>query len=329
MSARAALLEAALVTAGLAGWIALVDRLGAAIPLVASLAGALVALAFLGTPLLMARLGRVEGDPLGAGPGKPLRALAIGAVAGVVVLLPFALGYDQVARHLWGERRWAGIGLPSRGVELQGVPPPVARVAGDRLAVWEVRGAIALRNDGARPLTIAPICDGCRARVLAPGGRDQLGEPEASGVRVLGPDGAAVPHDAIRLGRHGIAAAGQPVSGPANLGWLLLLLLDQLIVVALPEEVLFRGWMLGRLRAALPPGRRVLGVPFGAAHIASAAFFALVHLAATPAAHRLLVFFPALLFAWLAERARHVAAPALHHALSNVVLQALGRLYGS
>jgi membrane protease YdiL (CAAX protease family) len=106
------------------------------------------------------------------------------------------------------------------------------------------------------------------------------------------------------------------------------MLLGQFAAVALPEEMFFRGYVLGRLRACLRPRHTVLGVPFGWAHVLSALLFAAVHLFAVPEAHRLLVFFPGLLFAWLAERGRTVVAAAVHHTLANATLQLLQRLYG-
>ena len=111
-------------------------------------------------------------------------------------------------------------------------------------------------------------------------------------------------------------------------GWLGWLALTQLVVVAVPEEAFFRGYALARLRARWPPQVRVLGVPFGMAHVASAALFAAIHLVATPSPYRLLVFFPGLVFAWLAERSGGALAPAVHHTLANVAMQALHRLYG-
>ena len=100
-----------------------------------------------------------------------------------------------------------------------------------------------------------------------------------------------------------------------------------MLVVALPEEAFFRGYVQGRLRAVMPTARKVFGVPFGAAHVLAAALFAAIHLAANPSPSRLLVFFPGLLFAWLAERNRNIIGATTHHALSNLMLQIARRLY--
>ncbi|MSP91468.1 MAG: CPBP family intramembrane metalloprotease [Myxococcales bacterium] len=196
--------------------------------------GALVAAAFLGVPLLVARQRPFEGDPLGLPGPQPWRALGLGMAVSAVVLVLFAAGFDGWQTTVHGLARGAGPGLWT-------APP--------ELAQW----------------------------------------------------------------------------GP---GWLAWLALTQFVVVAVPEEAFFRGYVLARLRGCWPPQTRILGVPFGAAHVASAALFAVIHLVATPAPHRLLVFFPGLVFAWLAQRSGGALAPAIHHALANVAMQALHRLYG-
>ena len=98
----------------------------------------------------------------------------------------------------------------------------------------------------------------------------------------------------------------------------------QLLVVALPEELFYRGWMQGRWAAAEPGrGVTVLGARLGSGFLATQALFALGHLAAVPAPWRLGTFFPGLLFGWLRARTGNVAAPVLVHALSNLFLRTL------
>jgi len=98
----------------------------------------------------------------------------------------------------------------------------------------------------------------------------------------------------------------------------------QILVVALPEELFYRGWMQGRW-AATEPGRgiTVLGARLGTGFFATQALFALGHLAVVPAPWRLGTFFPGLLFGWLRARTGNVAAPVLVHALSNLFLRTL------
>lgn len=98
--------------------------------------------------------------------------------------------------------------------------------------------------------------------------------------------------------------------------------IDQVFVVALPEEFFYRGYMQTRLRDAWPGGRKVLGARLGPAFWITAVLFALGHLAIFQA-WRLSVFFPALLFGWMRERSGTIAGAALFHAGSNLYVQFL------
>jgi membrane protease YdiL (CAAX protease family) len=107
----------------------------------------------------------------------------------------------------------------------------------------------------------------------------------------------------------------------AHLRWppdFALLALTQLLVVALPEEMFFRGYLLGRLEAVWPPRRRFWGAPIGQAFLASAALFALGHFLVDFNPQRLAVFFPALVFGWMRARTGSIAAGAAFHAACNL-----------
>jgi membrane protease YdiL (CAAX protease family) len=101
-----------------------------------------------------------------------------------------------------------------------------------------------------------------------------------------------------------------------------------LAAIALPEELFFRGYVQGRLAQVLPAGRRILGVQLGLAALLANLGFALVHLVAVPSPHRLLVFFPGLLFAWLRGRSGSAVAAAVCHACCNLALTGAVRSYG-
>jgi len=222
VSRPSAATEVVAATAAVAAAIAAGEALAVHGGWAAQVGGALVAIAFVGVPVAIARWRRIGGDLLAVDP--PLaRATLFGVAVAAVVLPPYALGFD-----LWHT---------------------------------EVLG---------------------RARA-APGSAVLAGVPEQ--------------------------------------------LLIQLGAVALPEELFFRGYVLGRLRHSWPPTRRVGAVPFGRAHIAAAALFAAIHLVAVPSPFRLLVFFPGLLFGWVAERSGSAVAAAVLHALCNVALWLLQRCY--
>lgn len=105
------------------------------------------------------------------------------------------------------------------------------------------------------------------------------------------------------------------------LGWTLVpQFFTQLLVVALPEEIFFRGYvqtLLGqRLRRNAPAW---LGEQWPAI-LAASALFALAHLAGTMQPARLVVFFPAMLFGWLRHRTGSLIAPVLLHTLANLTV---------
>jgi membrane protease YdiL (CAAX protease family) len=97
---------------------------------------------------------------------------------------------------------------------------------------------------------------------------------------------------------------------------------DNLFVVALPEEFFYRGYLQTRLRDAWPEGRLFLGARLGKAFWVTAALFALGHLAIFQV-WRLGVFFPALLFGWMRERTGTVMGAALLHACCNLLVLVL------
>jgi membrane protease YdiL (CAAX protease family) len=108
-----------------------------------------------------------------------------------------------------------------------------------------------------------------------------------------------------------------------------LLAFSQLVVVAIPEELFFRGYLMERLERVWPPARSLFGAPVGLALLVSSALFALGHLLVIPNPQRLAVFFPALAFGWMRARTGSIAAGATFHALCNVVSDVLHTSYFS
>lgn len=95
--------------------------------------------------------------------------------------------------------------------------------------------------------------------------------------------------------------------------------------VAFSEEFFYRGYLTLRLEERWPTRRRIFGAPLGRAALLVAALFAVGHLL-MPAPFRLLVFFPALVFAWLRAKTGTVTGAALAHFAFNVALLLLQRL---
>jgi membrane protease YdiL (CAAX protease family) len=102
----------------------------------------------------------------------------------------------------------------------------------------------------------------------------------------------------------------------------------QLLVIALPEEAFYRGYLQSALDRAWPPRWRVLGAELGPALIVAAALFALGHILTEVHVNRLAVFFPALLFGWLRARTGGIGASVCVHALCNLFASYLAKSYG-
>ncbi len=107
-------------------------------------------------------------------------------------------------------------------------------------------------------------------------------------------------------------------------GDFLLLCAAQLVVVALPEELFFRGYVQGRLEEALPPRTTLWGAPVGWAWIGSSALFAVGHYLVTFEPQMLTRFFPGLVFGWMYARTRSILAGTIFHAACNLIMAVLG-----
>jgi hypothetical protein len=104
------------------------------------------------------------------------------------------------------------------------------------------------------------------------------------------------------------------------------LAMAQVIVVALPEEAFFRGYLQTALRDREARRWRVLGVTLAPrAWLLQAALFAFIHFLVEPDPSRLAVFFPALLFGWTRAWRGGIGAALALHAMSNLYSEILRR----
>ncbi len=104
--------------------------------------------------------------------------------------------------------------------------------------------------------------------------------------------------------------------------------LGQLLVIALPEEAFYRGYLLTTLDDHWPPERKLLGARVGLGLIVSSALFAVGHVLTEVHPNRLAVFFPALLFGFLRARSGGIGAALLFHAMCNLFASYVARGYG-
>ncbi len=103
--------------------------------------------------------------------------------------------------------------------------------------------------------------------------------------------------------------------------------LAQFIVVALPEELFFRGFIHELLERRFPAKLKILGGGIGVALLLSSLLFAASHLVVFFDARRLAVFFPALIFGWMRSATGSILAGTLAHALSNIGIRLLDGIF--
>lgn len=106
-----------------------------------------------------------------------------------------------------------------------------------------------------------------------------------------------------------------------------MLFVSQLLLVALPEELFYRGFLQKNLLRYWPNGFVIIGVPLGHAIILCNLFFAAAHFVGEYNVSRLLVFFPGLLFSWLTFRGKSIMGAVVFHALCNVFSAFLAQSY--
>lgn len=95
---------------------------------------------------------------------------------------------------------------------------------------------------------------------------------------------------------------------------------DQVLLVALPEEFFFRGYLQTQFDRALGRPYRFLGARWGLGLPVAAALFAGCHVVYGGPV-RLIVFFPGLLYGWLRARTDTILVPTFYHAGSNLLMQ--------
>src|SRR5262249_13165501 len=99
--------------------------------------------------------------------------------------------------------------------------------------------------------------------------------------------------------------------------------LVQYVVVALPEELFFRGLLLGLLEKRFPPKRTLWGGKVGLALVLCSLAFCLGHITKRVRVRRVTTLFPERLSALLGARIGSIFAGTLVHGGSNIVVKVL------
>jgi len=96
-----------------------------------------------------------------------------------------------------------------------------------------------------------------------------------------------------------------------------IMLLKQTFLIALPEELFYRGFLETRLERVWPTKRTFLGLPLGRTVVVASALFALGHFLGEYNPARFGPFFPAFVFSMLVRRSRSITGSMTYHGLSN------------
>ncbi|RLB58500.1 MAG: hypothetical protein DRI34_04650 [Deltaproteobacteria bacterium] len=94
------------------------------------------------------------------------------------------------------------------------------------------------------------------------------------------------------------------------------------LLVALPEEAFYRGYLQTRLDSLFKGRVRILGAEVGWSVVIAAAFFAVGHLV-EPRLDKLGTFFPGLVFGWLRARTGSIGGAVVFHAMCDIWAQLL------
>ncbi len=103
--------------------------------------------------------------------------------------------------------------------------------------------------------------------------------------------------------------------------------IGQIVVVAIPEELFYRGYLLGRLEQAFPAQRTLWGVPLTWAILIQAALFGLGHFLVDFNPLRLAVAIPALAFAFLRIKGGSIVSSVIFHASANILMLVVDRSF--
>ncbi|MDY0059853.1 MAG: MrtP family glutamic-type intramembrane protease [Myxococcota bacterium] len=306
-----------------------------------------VAAIFLYLPVVLLRRRGLSTLDVGLTTRPRVRGLLFAVGACLLVFPPYLVGF-----HFWqgwafarqphftadAYRRWPAEweGRPAAGASPQAV---VLFTEGNELV-------LRLAPPPGGPLELELVTDGRLERLagpsrgltrLAPGRlRLQAGHPGELRLRVSGGQqltvhashqGQPLAPAAVALGAGSQRPGELPVRGTRGLGWLALLVLSHLLLVALPEELFYRGYAQTTLDQVFPRRVRVLGVELGLSVLVVSVLFALGHFLVDLRVERLAVFFPSLLFGYLRAGSGSLLAPILVHAASNVFSDLLAKGY--
>jgi membrane protease YdiL (CAAX protease family) len=104
---------------------------------------------------------------------------------------------------------------------------------------------------------------------------------------------------------------------PDDMAWAVV---EHVLLIALPEEVFFRGYLQTQLDKASPRRWRVMGAGFGVGLPLAALLFGACHIL-NGGPGRLITAFPGIWYGWLRARTDSIRVPTIYHAASNLLMK--------
>ncbi|MEE2788590.1 MAG: MrtP family glutamic-type intramembrane protease [Myxococcota bacterium] len=154
---------------------------------------------------------------------------------------------------------------------------------------------------------------------------------EAPGSRVtfdLNSSGERIKPENIKFGTTLTTEDDHPVTFDRSFWWFVNLIFVQMLLVALPEELFYRGYLQSRLDELVGRDVKILGVACNPVSILlTSALFAVGHIVTVPSVQRLAVFFPSLLFGWMRRATGGILAPLIFHAACNLIVTIASQFY--
>lgn len=156
------------------------------------------------------------------------------------------------------------------------------------------------------------------------------------GLRVeVSQDGEVATNRLLRLGPQGLPpeafAAVDDGGGGVILGrsvhWAWTIILAQFILVALPEEYFYRGYLQTTLDDAMPQRARWWIFHLSPAILITSVLFGVGHFIIDLRPARMSVFFPSLLFGWLRDHTGTILSCVVYHAACNLMVEAATHHY--
>ncbi|MBI3072524.1 MAG: CPBP family intramembrane metalloprotease [Deltaproteobacteria bacterium] len=336
---RPPLFEAFAVTAIAVALIAAVVLISPAVPFVAENTASFVAIVLIYLPLFVIRWRRREYRDFGLTTRGALRGAAYVIPLALATLPPYSVGF-----HIWQEEVFtarADFSLSNYLRWPRHIEGPPVQFDATHAHVWVSRGDLSIQVPklvranvtiaGTTVVRSGTALENGADVIIPARAREHAVTLDAKrikrfSVRFLEGE-TTLDKSRIRIGPTGNTPDAPDVQVARDLGWLINLFLAQFLLVALSEEIFFRGYLQTRLDEAFPPRRTFLGATVGWGLLATSALFALTHVVSHGTPVVLAVFFPSLAFGWLRAKTGSIIAPIIFHGLCNIWVQLLSVHY--